>query len=81
MFFSSRLLYTAYSLITYVDVCVYVQISVLEGEVKRLLDKLDHVVTGPLSSDGRTNDECPQVRCDKVCLLASHGGARGGGVN
>ena len=58
------------------SMCVCIQISVLEGEVKRLLEKLDHIVTRPLNGDGKTNGECPQVRCEKVCLLASHGGGR-----
>ena len=49
--------------------CHYIQIAVQEGEIQRLLAKLDYVITTPPSSDGKGSAESAVVRCEKVWLM------------
>jgi chromosome segregation ATPase len=45
------------------------KIAVQEGEIQRLLAKLDYVITTPPSSDGKGSAESAVVRCEKVWLM------------
>ena len=46
--------------------CVCVQITVQEGEIQRLLGKLDYVMATPPSREAKVNGESAKVHCEKV---------------